>query len=92
MEGGKEVTPFDCTFFLDFCFAAIVPSRRLQALIIIICLAETSVLIDIYHNSLRIKYTRHQPVVDRLRSASSKGQVYYVGKSLFETVVGIGSG
>ena len=68
----------------------VVDCRLLEA--IIICLSETSVLIDIYHNSLRIKYTRHQPVVDRLRSASSKGQVYYVGKSLFETVVGIGSG
>ena len=41
MEGGKEVTPFDCTFFpLIFVLAAVVPSRRLQALIIIICLGR----------------------------------------------------
>ena len=38
MEGGKEVTPFG--FPLIFVLAAVVPSRRLQALIIIICLGR----------------------------------------------------
>ena len=86
-------TVFPIDFFVVL--AVVVPSRRQQTLIINMFRQkqETSVLIGIYHNRLHTKYSMHQPVVvDRLRSASSKGQVYYVDKSLFGTVVGIGSG